>query len=216
MFAEETTSVASDRRVFTAGEHTGGLENVVAGEQERTEHLARLGGVDVRRRRHHVVEDRAVDVEVLVLLGVVADLQAVAGLDDAGVGLVHAGEDPEQCGLAGAVEAEHDHFRSAIDGEVDVGEDLQRSVRLGEVLRHERRLAARRGLREAQLRDAVLLADLLEAEHLLGARDHLVRRGGLGRLGTEARGLQLQRRRLLLDVDALLLAAFLVGDRWRR
>jgi hypothetical protein len=47
MFAEETTSVASDRRVFSAGEHTGGLEHVVAGEQERTEHLARLGGVDV-------------------------------------------------------------------------------------------------------------------------------------------------------------------------
>ena len=68
------------------------------------------------------------------------------------------------------------------------------------------------GLREAQLRDAVDLAHLVEpGEHLLGAGDHLVRGGGLRGLRAEARGLQLQRGRLLLDVDALLLAALLVG-----
>ena len=74
------------------------------------------------------------------------------------------------------------------------------------------RLAARRGLREPELRDALFLTHIVEArQHLLGARDHLVRGGGLRGLRAEARGLQLQLGRLLLDVDALLLAALLVG-----
>ena len=152
------------------------------------------------------------DVEVLVLLRVVADLQTVAGLDLAGVGLVDAGEDAQQRGLAGAVQAEHDDLRSAIDREVDVREDLERAVRLRQAGRHERRLAAAARLGEPELRDALLLAHLVQArQHLLGARHHLVRRGGLRRLRAEARGLQLQLCRLLLDVDALLLAALLVG-----
>ena len=147
-----------------------------------------------------------------MLLRVVADLEPVAGLDLAGVGLVDAREDPQQRGLAGAVEAEHDDLRPAVDREIDIREDLERSVRLRQPRRHERGLAAGRGLREPQLRDAILLPHVVEArEHLLGARHHLVRGGRLRRLRAEARGLQLQLRRLLLDVDALLLAALLVG-----
>ena len=43
-----------------------------------------------------------------MLLRVVAEPQAVAGDDLAGVRLVDPGEDPQQGGLAGAVEAEDD------------------------------------------------------------------------------------------------------------
>ena len=57
----------------------------------------------------------------------------MAGLDLAGVGLVHAGEDAQQGRLAGAVQAEHDDLRPAVDGEVDGGEDLERAVALREV-----------------------------------------------------------------------------------
>ena len=46
------------------------------------------------------------DVEGLVLLGVVAEPSAVAGLDLAGVGLVDAREDAQQRRLARTVEAE--------------------------------------------------------------------------------------------------------------
>ena len=77
----------------------------------------------------------AAGVEGLVLLGVVADLQPVARLDRAGVGLVDAGEDPQQRRLAGAVEAEDDDPAALVDGEVDVGEDLERAVGLRQLAR---------------------------------------------------------------------------------
>lgn len=62
MLAEETTSVASDRRVFSAGEDAGGLEHIVAGEQEQAEHLPRLGRADVGSGGHHVLGHRPRDV----------------------------------------------------------------------------------------------------------------------------------------------------------
>ncbi len=147
-----------------------------------------------------------------MLLGVVADLEAVAGLQLTGVGLVDAGEDAQQRRLAGTVEPEHDDLRAAVDREIDVGEDLQRPVRLRQSRRHERRLAAGGGLGEAELGDAVFLTHIVEAgEHLLGTGDHLVRCGRLRRLRAEPGRLHLQHGGLLLDVGALLLAALLVG-----
>ena len=76
---------------------------------------------------------RAVDVERLVLLGVVAEPQAVAGHDLAGVGRLDPGQDPQQGGLAGTVQAEDDHLAALVDRQIDAGEDLQRAVRLGQV-----------------------------------------------------------------------------------
>ena len=56
------------------------LLHVVAGEEERAEHLAHLGLPELGRGRLHVLEDGAADVEILVLLGVVAELETVPGL----------------------------------------------------------------------------------------------------------------------------------------
>ena len=74
-----------------------------------------------------------VDVERLVLLRVVADAQAVPGLDDAGVGAVDTGEDAQQRRLARTVQADDDDLRAAVDREVDGGEDLERAVALRQV-----------------------------------------------------------------------------------
>lgn len=68
-------------------------------------------------------EHAALHVDGLVLLRVVADAQAVAGLEPAGVGLVDAGEDPQQRGLARAVEAEDHDLAAAVDREVHRRED---------------------------------------------------------------------------------------------
>ena len=147
-----------------------------------------------------------------MLLRVVPDLQTVPGLDLPGVGTIDSGEDAQQCRLPGAVETQHDNLGSAVDREVDIREDLQRSVRLRQAGCHERRLAARCGLREAELGDAVLLPHLVEPrKKLLGSGKHLVSSRGLCRLGPELRCLLLEGCRLLLGVRALLLAAFLVG-----
>jgi hypothetical protein len=102
---------------------------------------------------------------------------------------------------------------SPVDREIDAREDLERPVGFRERLRHERGLAAGRGLREADVRDAVFLAHLFEpGQELLGSGDHLVRRRGLRRLRAELGRLLSQRRGLLLGVDSFLLAALLVGD----
>src|SRR6478672_2011121 len=68
-------------RLLPTGEHPGRLVDVVAAEQERAQHLAGLGLVEVRRGGLHVLQHGAVGVEVLVLLGVVAQLEPVARLD---------------------------------------------------------------------------------------------------------------------------------------
>ena len=52
-------------------------------------------------------------------------------LDDlAGVGSLDTGEEPEQSGLAGAVEAQNNHATAAVDGQIDAREDLERAVGL--------------------------------------------------------------------------------------
>ena len=62
---------------------------------------------------------------------------------------------PQQRGLAGAVEAEDHDAAALVDGQVDVGEDLERAVGLRQLARRQRRLAARRRLRERDLGDLV-------------------------------------------------------------
>ncbi len=198
--------------LLAAGQHAGRLVAVVAGEQERAEHAAGLGGGEVRRGRHHVLEHGALDVDGLVLLRVVADAQAVPGLELPGVRLVHAREDPQQGRLARAVQPEDHDLRAAVDREVDGGEDLERAVRLRQVRRHERRLAGGGGVREPQLRDALDLADLLQArQQALGPADHVLRGDRLRRLRTHLGRLQLQHARLLLGVLPLALAPLLVA-----
>lgn len=114
--------------------------------------------------------------------------------------------------FAGAVEAEDDDAGALVDGEVDVGEDLQRAVRLGEALRHERGLPAGRGVGEAQLGDLVGDPHGLQAgEQPVGALGHVLGGDGLGGLGAHLVGLRVEGRGLLLGVLALALAALLVG-----
>ena len=76
----------------------------------------------------HHAQHRGLRIQGLVLLGVVADDRTVTGLDLPGVGGVQARQDPQQGGLASAVEPEDHHPRAAVDRKVHVGEDLQRSV----------------------------------------------------------------------------------------
>ena len=147
-----------------------------------------------------------------MLLRVVADLQAVPRLYGARVGLVDAGQDAQQRGLAGTVEPEDDHPAALVDREVHVGEHLERAVGLRQLARGERGLAARRRGRELDLRHAVGHALALDALHqLLGALEHRLRRLGLGGLGAHLVGLVGEGLGLVLGVHALALAALLVG-----
>ena len=168
--------------------------------------------VELRSRRVEVLQHRLGGVEGLVLLGVVPDLQPVARLDPPGVGRIDARQDPQQSGLAGAVEPEDHHPAALVHGEVDVGEDLQGPVALGELGRRQGGLPARRRLRELDACDPVGPALALDALHqLLRALEHRLGGLGLGRLGAHLVGLVGERLGLVLGVEPLALAALLVG-----
>ena len=91
-----------------------------------------------------------------MLLGVVTELEAVPGHDATGVRLLDAGQEPQKCRLAGAVEAEDDDFRAAVDRKVYSCEHLEGAVGLRQPFRGERDAARRRRFGEAQARDLVL------------------------------------------------------------
>ena len=65
-----------------------------------------------------------------MLLCVVAELQAVAGEHFTGVGSFDAGQRAQQRRLARAVQTEDHDAAALVDGKVDIGEDLERPVRL--------------------------------------------------------------------------------------
>ena len=77
--------------------------------------------------------------DAFVLVASVADAGAPAQLDPARVGSVPVGQQLEQRGLAGAVEAHDQHALAAADAEGDVVEDVQVAVGLGEGVRLELR-----------------------------------------------------------------------------
>ena len=123
-----------------------------------------------------------------------------------------AGQDPQQRGLAGAVEAEDDDPRALVDREVDVGEDLERAVGLRQLGRRERRLPARRRLGELDPGHLVAAALGLDPAHQpLGAPHHRLGGLGLGGLGPHLVRLLHQLVGLALGVHPLALAAPLVG-----
>ena len=147
-----------------------------------------------------------------MLLREVADLEAMAGFECAVLGLLGACQQTQQRGLACAVEPEHHHPASAVDGEVHTGEDLQRSVHLRQARRHQRRLAAGCRLGEPDLRGPVGNPLFIEVvEHAFGALEHVLGRNGFGCLGTHLGRLHAQRAGLLLSVCTFTLAALFVG-----
>src|SRR6185295_16026770 len=124
------------------------------------------------------------DVQGLVLLCVIAEAKPVARDDNAGVGIVQAGQDTQQRGLSGTVEAEHDDVAAFVDGEINIGEYLERSIALAEVRRGKRGLSAGRWIRELDLGYSVAGAlSISLGQQPLGSPDHVVRGHGFGRLG---------------------------------
>ncbi len=82
--------------------------------------------------RPHVVEHGHPVVDLLVLLGVVAEACLGAEGDFAQVGGLHPGKDAEQGGLPGPVEPDQEHPLPPLHGEFDVDEDQVVTKRLGQ------------------------------------------------------------------------------------
>ena len=147
-----------------------------------------------------------------MLLGEVADLQAVPGHEIAGVGLLGAGQQSKQGRLARAVETQHDHPRSSVDGEIHTGEHLQRPVILGQPACRQRGPAARGRLRK--LDPGNLVGDPVRVQcghHAVGAAQHVLRRNGFGGFGAQLGSLGAQCGRLALGVRPLPTPPLLVG-----
>ena len=211
--ADETTSrraragSSRRRRATPAGFSTSSPEKRKEPSTLRTSVSRQLGAAE--RMFSRTVR---LGVERLVLLGVVAELEAVPRLDLAGVGLLDAGEHPQQGRLAGTVEAEDHDPRAPVDRQVDVGEDLQRAVRL----RQPRRATAA-SCRTAPASGSAAWRPCRRALASSPASSRSARLAmfwaadGLGRLGPHLVGLREQGAGLLLRVGALALAAPLVG-----
>ena len=128
--------MASERRcLLAAGEHRGRLVDVVAGEQERRRGTCaqpRCSAQDpARPRTAHVLEHGARRRPASRAPGRSSRARSPCpGATSPVSGCSTPAEQPQQGRLAGAVEAEHDDPRAAVDGQVDVGEDLERAVRL--------------------------------------------------------------------------------------
>ena len=100
------------------------------------------------------------------MLGVVADVDAVADLDRARVVRQLAGDHAQQRGLAGAVDADDADLLAALDGQIDAGEHDVIAVRLLQLLDPHRLGDRARARRQREAHRAALLIEL-DVLHLL-------------------------------------------------
>ena len=167
---------------LAAGEHAELLEDVVAGEEEAAEERTEFLFGHLERGAADVVEHARVGVEhlVLVLREVLAD-HVVAEFDVAGGGLLHAGEQLDERGFAGAVDAHQRNAVAALDGEARIGEDVLRPIALGEPFGFDNHAAGGRRLREFEVDDRLFLwnLDALDFVEFLNAGLDLLGLGGL-------------------------------------
>ncbi len=199
-------------RLFTTGEHARGLLDGVTLEQERPEHRPGTCVIQFRCRTTHGGQHGGGRIEGLVLLRVVAHDGTMPQVHVPGVGSINTGQDPQQRGLARAIEPEDHHLAAAVDRQIDVGEHLQRTVGARESLGRQRHLAAGARIGEPQSGDLVgapyfgtLGEDPVRAlEHRLGGL-------GLGRLGAHAFSLIAQGGRLLFGIASFAPAASFIG-----
>ena len=136
-----------------------------------------------------------------MLLRIVAELETVSGHDLTGIGFVESGEQTQQSRLAGAVVAEHDDSCALVDREVDTREHLGGTEAAREPFGGQRYATAVGWGREAQVRDLLRGAFVLESgEQSIGSFGHLLRGDGLRRLRHHLVRLSVERRGLLLCV----------------
>ena len=150
------TRIANASRVFSPPDSVPAGCSTVSPENRNAPRTRRSSGSGVPGEAARTLSmHRAVRVERLVLLRVVADAQPEARLDLAGVGDLHTRQHAQQRGLAGTVQAEDDDPAAAVDREVDIGENLKRAIGFRQFGRSQRGLAAGRRLGETQLGDLV-------------------------------------------------------------
>ena len=201
----------SQTGLLTAGKHVSRFHRVVTGEQERAENRTGLRVIELGRHMLQVLQHGGVQIQGVVLLREVADLAAVTVFHGTGVRLLDVGQQAQRGGLAGAVVAEDHHTRALVDGQVHAGEHDVGTVGLGNILGHDRRAAAGRGLGETDVRHLLGLLRLGGVfQQLFGTAHHVLRRHGLGGLGVQSNALLHETVGLLLGHFAFAAAALLV------
>ena len=119
--------------LLAARERAGRAEHDVAAQPEHAQQAAQLGVADGGVVAH-LLDQRPAGVDQVVLLGVVAGVDLVAVVHRAQVGLGHPGQDPQQRGLARAVEAHDQQALAPLDREGDRVEHVDRPVGAGQVV----------------------------------------------------------------------------------
>ncbi|SKW60093.1 Uncharacterised protein [Mycobacteroides abscessus subsp. abscessus] len=140
-----------------------------------------------------VLPDCRVIIQGVVFLREISEFETVPRFQLAGIGGLHARQQPQQRRLASAVEPQDHDPGTTIDGQIHSGEDLQRPVVLGQPLGHQRHPPTRG--RRGKLDAGHLVGHPFFVEprqHLLSAAQHILRGNGfgglsahLGRLGAQ-------------------------------
>ena len=208
-----------ESRLLTAGEHRDGLVDVVAGEEELAEDVPKMRLIELGSGVRHVVPHARRIIEGLMLLRVVAELEAVTGDHLARIRRLDARKKAQQGRLARAVETEDHDLRAAVDRKIHAREHLEGPVRLRQALRRQGHPPRGRRIGEAQTRHLLLDglgADLGEefirpAQHLLGSHGLRRLRPHLLALGAQLLGLLHGVRPFLATAPLVLLALEEVG-----
>ena len=117
---------------FAAGEASDLAIPVFVADAEAIEHGVGLVFAAVGQRLRHDLAGGLLVVED-GLLREITNRRVATGLDDAVIGGLESGDDPQEAGFARAVAAEQAHFFAAADGERDVLEEGLRAVGLRDV-----------------------------------------------------------------------------------
>ena len=214
-FAPETTSVASASRVFSppdstpAGLSTSSPENRNEPSTLRTSVSSRSGRGATACSPAPSGRRRASRAPARSSRAAARARRSTSPVS----GCVDAGQHPQQRGLAGAVEPEHDDPAPRSMARSTSVKISSEPYDLDSPLGRQRRPAARRRRRgSAAWRPCPALRSSSSAgQQPLGPPGHVLRGDRLGRLGAHLVGLGHQRGGLLLGVGPLALAAPLVG-----
>ena len=199
-----------EARLLAAGEHAAALLDIVAGEAEAAGERPKRALVRLGEGILQGFEDGSFALENLHrMLGEIAELDAGAERDDAGIRLGGAGDELQERRLAGAVDAHDAPALAPADLEVEAVIDDLLAIALGDAL--QVRDIVPRAWRRLELElhglSALRRLDALDLVELLDPALHLRGMGGARLEALDESDLLGQHRLLALELRLLLLFA---------
>ena len=171
---------------LAARENANLFEHVVAAKKKTAEQAADMGGILAARHFLDGGKYRLVRGEIVgMVLREKRREDLVSKVDAASAGSLLAGDEATEGRFSGSVRTNNRKLLSPVDLEIEVLENLEFSVALGNTLESCNTVGAVRGRRKGEAHATVVLLDF-EEFHFLELLDAALDLGRLGRLGAES------------------------------